>query len=75
MGSSVPSRFTVPSFSPWTGEYRALASHCIQSQAASSSQLMPLWLATSWYRGSARSSGPRALPTKAFLTAGGMCWW
>ena len=44
---TVPSAFTVPSFSPYTGERFGRASHCIQSHAASSSQLMPWKLATS----------------------------
>jgi hypothetical protein len=56
-----PSRLTDPSFSPWTGEWRGCAWHCIQSHAARSFQLIPAWLATSRYSCSVRASGILAL--------------
>ena len=65
----------MPSFSPYTGEYPCRALHCIQSHAASSSHRMPVWLATSRYSGSARSSGILAEVTNASRTEGGMCAW
>ena len=44
---TVPSALRLPSRSPYTGERRGRASHCIQSQAASSCQSILRKLATS----------------------------
>src|SRR5215472_15678545 len=70
---TVPSGLRVPSRSPCTGEYRLCASHCIQSQAASTSHGMPMAPATSLWSGSARMSGRFAAERNASRTAGGIC--
>ena len=62
----------LPSFSPCTGEYRGCAWHCIQSQAARSSQRIPLLLATSSYSGRARLSGALAVLMYAVVTTCGI---
>jgi hypothetical protein len=72
---TVPSALRLPSLSPYTGDRRGRASHCIQSQAASNCQLIPRKVATSRYRVSWLSSGPLAVTTKALSTERGMCAW